>query len=345
MASIRKDITVRAPATAAWDAVRDYKAVHTRLVPGMVTDTKLEDDGAVRIVTFADGLVLRERVLSVDDKARRFAYSIDGEPFVHHNASVEIFGDDRWCRIVWTADMLPHEMGETVAKIMDRGLALSKQTIEADVASTKGSSDKTPSDHTDGASAPEASPLPDIVSEQIAKATDPRYGAIATAAHRINSVFCATNRPTLHHISLFVSDVDASIAFYTTGLGLALTEHFSDIVGQRAAVEFPFRVASVFLEAGHGRYIELHPAGERTMSPPSFPMNHLAIAVADVDAAYDRAIAAGASAAEIPVTDEHWDGTPLDVLMTGERPEPMRMAFLQGPDGELIELYESRDSY
>ena len=307
MASIRKEIAVSAPADAAWDAVSDYAAIHERLAPGMVTDTRLENDGTVRVVTFADGLVLRERILSVDDKARRFAYSIEGEPFVHHNASVEIIGDDRRCRLVWTADMLPHEMGQTVSDIMARGLALSKQTIEAGIASAKGSSEQ-------------------------------------ASERRANRVFYAASTPTLHHISLFVSDIDASIAFYTAGLGLALSEQFSDIVGQRAAGDFPFRVASVFLEAGHGRFIELHPAGDGVMSSPGFPMNHLAIAVADVDEAYDRAISAGARAAEIPVPGEHWDGAPLDVLMAGERSAPMRMAFLQGPDGELIELYQPRGS-
>lgn len=73
-------------------------------------------------------------------------------------------------------------------------------------------------------------------------------------------------------------------------------------------------------------------------------MKRDAIAVADVDAAYRRAITAGASAAEIPIPDEQWDGTPLDVLMAGERSEPMRMAFLLGPDGELIEICQSHES-
>ena len=70
-------------------------------------------------------------------------------------------------------------------------------------------------------------------------------------------------------------------------------------------------------------------------------MNHLALCVADVDAAYARALAAGAVPFEVPIPSEHWDGAPLDVIMSGNRPEPMRMAFLQGPSGELIELYQA----
>ena len=163
--------------------------------------------------------------------------------------------------------------------------------------------------------------------------------AIAAQRDADERVFRQADRPTLHHVSLFVSDVEASAKFYTSGLGLVLREEFDDIIGRRDSHEFDFGVASIFLEAGQGRYIELHPAGDGAMSPPGFPMNHLALGVPDVDVAYARALAAGASSFEIPVSGEQWDGTPLDVVMSGNRPEPMRMAFLQGPSGELIELY------
>lgn len=154
-------------------------------------------------------------------------------------------------------------------------------------------------------------------------------------------VFCPADRPTLHHVSLFVSDLEGSTRFYTSGLGLTLREEFRDIIGRRASGEFPFGVASVFLEAGDGRYVELHPAGQSAMSPAGFPLNHLALGVVDVDAAYARALAAGAAPIDIPVPGQHWDGAPLDVIMSGDHPEPMRMAFLQGPSGELIELYQA----
>lgn len=167
-------------------------------------------------------------------------------------------------------------------------------------------------------------------------ATDARSAEDADAR-----VFGPADRPTLHHVSLFVPDLEASTRFYTSGLGLTLREEFRDIVGRRGSDEFAFGVASVFLEAGPGRYVELHPAGQGTMSAPGFPLNHLALGVADVEATYARACAAGATPFEVPVLGEHWDGTPLDVTMSGDRPEPMRMAFLQGPSGELIELYQA----
>lgn len=131
MASIRKQVVVAAPAAAVWDAVRDVGALHARLVPGLVTDTTLDDGGRVRVVTFAAGLVLRERIVAVDDAARRLVWSVVGGPFEHHNGAVEVLGDGRGCRVEWTADLLPDELAGTVAAIMERGLGLTKQTLEA----------------------------------------------------------------------------------------------------------------------------------------------------------------------------------------------------------------------
>ncbi|MAN62937.1 MAG: hypothetical protein CMI60_13440 [Parvibaculum sp.] len=154
-------------------------------------------------------------------------------------------------------------------------------------------------------------------------------------------VFCGSDQPILHHVCLFVPDMEASVNFYISGLGLALREEFDDIVGVRPTGAFPFELASVFLQAGEGRYVELHPSGDAMMSPPGFPLNHLALAVVDVDAAYDRALDAGGTPFGFTMQGEHWDGSPLDVCMTGKRPEPMRMAFILGPSSELIELYQA----
>lgn len=304
MGSIRKEVDIAAPLAAVWDAVRDVGAIHTRLCPGMVSNTTLEEGGATRVVTFDDGLVLRERIIAVDDVARRLVWSVVDGPFEHHNASVSVVGDNRQCRVVWTADLLPNELTDTVAAIMERGLSLTKQTQEGAADSAKVAETQQDTD-------------------------------------RGQVVFCAADRPTLHHVSLFVADLQASTRFYIAGLGLSLTEEFHDIVGRRATGEFPFEVASVFLEAGDGRYIELHPVGQGAMSEPGFPLNHLALGVTDVDAAYARALEAGGAPFDIPVQEQHWDGTPLDVEMTGDRPESMRMAFVQGPSGELIELYQA----
>ena len=72
MASIRKEISIKASPDDVWAAVRDVGAVHRRLAEGFVTDTRL--DGDARVVTFANGMVLRELIVDIDDATRRFAY-------------------------------------------------------------------------------------------------------------------------------------------------------------------------------------------------------------------------------------------------------------------------------
>jgi hypothetical protein len=74
MASIRKDIHTAARIDYVWDAVRDVAALHTRLVPGFVVNTTLES--GVRIVTFANGAVVREPIVTIDDVARRLVWTV-----------------------------------------------------------------------------------------------------------------------------------------------------------------------------------------------------------------------------------------------------------------------------
>lgn len=129
MACIRIERLIDRPADRVWDAVRDVGALHTRLVPGFVVDTRLEDDA--RIVTFGNGMTAREVLVDLDDARRRFAYSVSGEPFEHHNATNEIFdeGDGR-CRFVWVADLLPDDLATMVAGMMGQGADVLKATME-----------------------------------------------------------------------------------------------------------------------------------------------------------------------------------------------------------------------
>src|SRR5580692_5588997 len=117
MASIRKQVLIDASPEAVWDAVRDWGALHERLVPGFVVDTQL--DGADRIVTFANGMVVREVLVDLDDDARRLAWSIVGGPYTHHNAHAQVFPDgESACRFVWIADLLPNELAVPTGEAM-----------------------------------------------------------------------------------------------------------------------------------------------------------------------------------------------------------------------------------
>ena len=129
MASIRREMQIEVCPEDAWEALRDVGAIHRRLAAGFVTDVRLED--GARIVTFGNGMVVRELILSVDDEARRVAWSAVGTRMSHHNASAQVFaeGDGR-CRFVWIADLLPDEVEPVIAGMIDQGMAAIKQTLE-----------------------------------------------------------------------------------------------------------------------------------------------------------------------------------------------------------------------
>ena len=128
MASIHKEIVVDAAPEAVWDAVRDVGAIHTRLAREFVLDTRLEGD--TRLVTFAGGVVVRERIVDVDNGRRRLAYSVvEGQP-THHNASIQVFPEAGGrSRIVWISDLLPNEIAEFIGGMMDKGCVAMKATL------------------------------------------------------------------------------------------------------------------------------------------------------------------------------------------------------------------------
>ena len=128
MASIRREIVTSAAPRLVWDCIRDVGALHTRLVPGFVVDTRLEP--GARVVTFANGMVIREPIVAVDDEARRLVWSAEGGPLTHYNASVQVFPEGTGSRVVWIADFLPHESDRVVGPMMDAGMAAMKKALD-----------------------------------------------------------------------------------------------------------------------------------------------------------------------------------------------------------------------
>jgi len=147
MASIRKEIRIDARPDEVWAAIRDVGAVHQRLAPGFVTGTRMDGEAA-RVVTFANGLVVRELIVDVDDTARRLAYTAVGGRSTHHNASFEVFDDGQVfddghvcddgqvfddggerTRLVWIADVLPHEVAAPIGEMMEQGARVMQRTL------------------------------------------------------------------------------------------------------------------------------------------------------------------------------------------------------------------------
>jgi carbon monoxide dehydrogenase subunit G len=129
MASIYKEIQIEAPPADVWAAVREVGAVHERLVPGLVVGARLE--GGARVVTFANGMVVRELIVDLDDQLRRFSYAAIGGRATHHNTSMQVFaeGEGR-TRLVWVTDILLDEAAAPVGALVEQGAALMKRTLE-----------------------------------------------------------------------------------------------------------------------------------------------------------------------------------------------------------------------
>src|SRR5688572_30382072 len=127
MASITKDIPLPVDAATAWAAIRDVGRPHL-LFRGVLSDAHL--DGDDRIVTFANGMVVRERIVDVDDATRRLAYSVVDGPFTHHHATFSVTAEpDGTSRLTWVADLLPDEVAPMVEELMDQGASAAAATL------------------------------------------------------------------------------------------------------------------------------------------------------------------------------------------------------------------------
>jgi carbon monoxide dehydrogenase subunit G len=133
VASIRKEIQLAARPSEVWDALRDVGALHTRLVPGFVVDTRLEADASARLVTFANGMTIREPIVAIDEQHRRVVWSAEGGQLTHYNGAAQVLANgDAATTLIWTADFLPHDAAPLVDGMMEQGAAAMKAAFAAD---------------------------------------------------------------------------------------------------------------------------------------------------------------------------------------------------------------------
>jgi glyoxylase I family protein len=135
-----------------------------------------------------------------------------------------------------------------------------------------------------------------------------------------------------HHVAIRAVDFDETLRFYSEALGCSVRHRFS----------VPGRIdRAAFLDMGDGHYIEVFGEGSTVQSegrrrrpdeePTEGALLHFCFRVTDVEAAYARALAAGA-VSRIP---------PDKRQIGGEPPAEVHIAFVTGPNGELIEFLKS----
>jgi Polyketide cyclase / dehydrase and lipid transport len=130
MATIWWEEPVAVSADKAWAALRRVDRAHELFAPILVGG--IIEDG-IRTVTFANGLVARERIVTVDESRQRVVYSVLGDTFEHHSASMQILPvDEANCRFLWISDFLPDERVGTVQPLVQQGALALVRNIEGD---------------------------------------------------------------------------------------------------------------------------------------------------------------------------------------------------------------------
>ena len=128
MATIIKDFAIDANPADVWGALEDFGALHTRLVPGFVTACSL--DGDTRTVTFSNGSIAKELLVTNDGKLRRLVNTIQSGQLKQHSASAQVFDSGNGgTRFVWTVDVLPNEVVPYMSGQMDLGVAAMQEAL------------------------------------------------------------------------------------------------------------------------------------------------------------------------------------------------------------------------
>lgn len=126
----------------------------------------------------------------------------------------------------------------------------------------------------------------------------------------------------VHHVALAVNNFEESYKFYTEGLGFTLYAKWG---GPEKTI--------ALLDMGNGEYIELFSNGSGKEEQDSRYI-HLAFKVDDVEAAYNKAIAAGAKPHILPKTVTV-NSAPTNILIN--------CAFVIAPGGEQLEFFKATE--
>jgi len=128
MATLKREIPAGA-AAAVWQKLRAFDQVHTRVAPGFLTDLKMDEGD--RVLTFFNGMVARERLVTLDDDNCRLVYAVVDGQASHYNAAVQVFPEGSGSRVVWTIDLLPDALAPVIGGMMDAATKVMGKALAA----------------------------------------------------------------------------------------------------------------------------------------------------------------------------------------------------------------------
>lgn len=136
--------------------------------------------------------------------------------------------------------------------------------------------------------------------------------------------------PRVNHVMLLVSNIDASVEFYTKALGLEVTNRITSLTIENAdgtSIEIDVKMAFLKFPGQDFVYEMSENSSDDKIEPAGVLFQHVGIDVKDIDAALKRALDTGAELV-VPVRT---------VSALGVK---AKNAFVKGPDGELIEFMQ-----
>lgn len=128
MATIYRDIEIDCSLDKAWDQLRDFGNA-ARLFAGVLVDC--QEASGERTVTFNNGYVVQEQLVSLDEEKYRLAYTVVNGDFAHHSASMQMHPSAVGVKFVWISDFLPHEATQRVEPLVGAGCQAIKRFLES----------------------------------------------------------------------------------------------------------------------------------------------------------------------------------------------------------------------
>jgi mxaD protein len=119
--SVKKSITIAAPADKVWNATKNFNGVNT-WHPALASDEIVSGTnntvGAVRVLTLKGGGTVKERLLAFDETGHRYRYAIlEGViPVSHYTSSfiVSSVGNDKTL-VTWSSRFKRKNVGDSPA--------------------------------------------------------------------------------------------------------------------------------------------------------------------------------------------------------------------------------------